>query len=50
VEEKEGTVGSVTMINNAMSSTLMGNLLICPWVVIELEDVIATSFGYLSII
>jgi hypothetical protein len=27
-----------------------GNLLICSWVVIELEDVIATLFGYLSII
>jgi hypothetical protein len=37
VEEKEDTVGSVIMINGAMPSTLMGNLLICPWVVIELE-------------
>jgi hypothetical protein len=27
-----------------------GNLLIWPWVVIKLEDVIATLFGYLSII
>jgi hypothetical protein len=27
-----------------------GNLLICPWVVIELEDVITTLFGYLYII
>jgi hypothetical protein len=34
VEKKEDTVGSVTMINGAMSR---GNLLICPWVVIDLE-------------
>jgi hypothetical protein len=50
LEEKEDTVRSVTMINGAMSSTLMGSLFICPWVVIVLEDVIATLFGYLSII
>jgi hypothetical protein len=37
VEEKEDTVGSITMINGAMPSTLMGNLLICPWSVIDLE-------------
>jgi hypothetical protein len=34
---KEDTVRSVTMINSAMPSTLMGNLLICPWVVNDLE-------------
>jgi hypothetical protein len=37
VEKEEDTVGSATMINGAMSSTLMGNLFICPWVVIDLE-------------
>jgi hypothetical protein len=37
VEKKEDIVGRVTMINGAMSSTLMGNLLIRPWVVIDLE-------------
>jgi hypothetical protein len=37
VEKKEDTVGSETMINGAMTSTLMGNLLIRPWVVIDLE-------------
>jgi hypothetical protein len=31
-------------------ATWLGNLLICPWVVIELEDVIATLLGYVSII
>jgi hypothetical protein len=31
------TPSRVTMINGAMSSTLMGNLLIRPWVVIDLE-------------
>jgi hypothetical protein len=37
VEKKEDTVGRETMINGAMASTLMGNLLIRPWVVIDLE-------------
>jgi hypothetical protein len=37
VEKKEDTVGRETMINAAMSSTLMGNLLIRTWVVIDLE-------------
>jgi hypothetical protein len=37
VEKEEDTIGSVTMINCTMSSTLMGNLLICPWAVIDLE-------------
>jgi hypothetical protein len=37
VAKKEDTVGRETMINGAMSSTLMGNLLIRPWVVIDLE-------------
>jgi hypothetical protein len=37
VEKKEDTVGRETMINGAMMSTLMGYLLIRPWVVIDLE-------------
>jgi hypothetical protein len=49
VEKKEDTVRRVTMINSAMSSTLMGKLLVCPWVVIGLEDVIVLHwFIYLS--
>jgi hypothetical protein len=37
VEKKEDTVGRVTRINGAMPSTLIGNLLIRPWVVIDLK-------------
>jgi hypothetical protein len=37
VEKNEDTVGSVPMIKGAMSSTLMGVIYPCPWVVIDLE-------------
>jgi hypothetical protein len=37
VEKKEDTIGRETMINGAMINTLWGNLLIRPWVVIDLE-------------
>jgi hypothetical protein len=37
VEKKEDIVGRETMINGAMLAPWWGNLLIRPWVVIDLE-------------